>query len=120
MVDRTFRSAALEREVTYRVRVPARVNGGSVRVIYLLHGNGQTFREWSEDSRVAELAPADAVLVMPEGGSSYWMNSATVARDRYEDFVTRDLVADAERGLAVRERAIVGTRWAGSRRWCWG
>jgi S-formylglutathione hydrolase FrmB len=65
-------------------------------------------------SRITEFAPANSVLVMPEGHSSYFMNSASRAQDRYEDFMTRDLIADAERGLPERrERAIIGTSMGG-------
>jgi S-formylglutathione hydrolase FrmB len=82
-------------------------------VIYLLHGNGEGYGRWSTASTIGRLVPKDYVLVMPEGHSSYWVNSATVKRDRYEDFITRDLIADAEHGLAVRDRAIVGNSMGG-------
>ena len=99
--------------MTYRVR-PGRAGAGPARVIYVLHGNGGTYAEWSRDSAIVRLAPAEWTLVMPEGGSSYWMNSASVAQDRYEDFVTRDLVAEAERGVdGPVDRAIVGNSMGG-------
>ena len=55
---------------------------------------------------------------MPEGHSSYWVNSATNSAfrhpDRYEDFFTQDLIADAERTLpAARDRSIVGVSMGG-------
>jgi putative tributyrin esterase len=53
---------------------------------------------------------------MPEGHSGYFMNAVTPADDRYEDFVTRDLVADAERRLGPisrGQRAIVGVSRGG-------
>ncbi len=116
--DRTFRSAALGREATYRVIEPARFTPGQkVHVIYLLHGNGQTYREWSERSSIAELAAEGFVLVMPEGQSGYFMNAVEHPRDRYEDFVTQDLVADAEANLPSPigrdSRAIVGNSMGG-------
>ena len=115
--DVTFWSAALGREVTYR-RI-ALVNAKPdfpVRVVYLLHGNGQGYREWSLYSGVAAWAKQGFVLVMPEGHSSYFMNAVAPASDRYENFVTRDLVDNKERGLepAPREhRAIVGVSMGG-------
>ncbi len=118
LTDRTFRSEAMGRSVTYRVIAPVAFRPGQrVRVLYLLHGNGQTYMEWSRWSHVAELAANGYVLVMPEGGSAYFMNSAGQPQDRYEDFVTRDLIADAERGLpspvARAGRAIVGDSMGG-------
>ena len=115
--DVTFRSAAVGREVTYRLMAPATLKPGEpVRVVYLLHGNGQGYREWSLYSDAAEWARQGFVLVMPEGHSSYFMNAATPASDRYEDFVTKDLPADAERGLgpvARDHRAIAGVSMGG-------
>jgi S-formylglutathione hydrolase FrmB len=117
MVDRTFHSAALGRDVTYRVRYPASTLAGKpIHVVYLLHGNGESYRRWSEASTITQLAPADWVLVMPEGQSGYWVNSATAARDRYEDFLTHELIADAERDLTTRgeiDRSIVGNSMGG-------
>jgi hypothetical protein len=53
--DVTFRSAALGREVAYRVVAPAIFKTGEpIRVVYLLHGNGQGFHEWSLYSGAAE------------------------------------------------------------------
>jgi S-formylglutathione hydrolase FrmB len=118
LTDRTFRSEALGRSVTYRVISPAAFPAGRpVRVVYLLHGNGQTYQEWSRWSHVADLAAQGDVLVMPEGGSGYFMNSAGQPRDRYEDFVTRDLIADVEQGLPSpvtrAQRSIVGDSMGG-------
>jgi len=118
MHDRTFHSEALRRDVTYRVLAPAALPAGQrVRVVYLLHGNGGSFREWSEESSIAQLAGAGYVLVMPEGHTSYYLNSAGDRKQRYEDFITRDLVADAERDLPARldrtDRAIVGVSMGG-------
>ena len=115
--DVTFHSAALGREETYRVIAPVAIKPGEpVRVIYLLHGNGQGFREWSLYSRAADWARQGFVLVMPEGHSSYFMDAVTPASDRYEDFVTKDLPADAERGLGPvtrEERVIAGVSMGG-------
>jgi putative tributyrin esterase len=116
--DRTFRSEALGREVTYRVIEPVRFEPGRrLRVLYLRHGSGGTYRDWSTSSGIAPRAAKGYVLVMPDGGSSYWMNSVGRPADRYEDFVTGDLVRDAERGLpgavAARDRAIAGISMGG-------
>ncbi len=112
--DRSFYSASLGREVTYRVIAPAAPSPGqTIRVVYLLHGNGGGFEEWSRRSSIAELAAKGYVLVMPEGHSSYFLNSVGRPQDRYEDFLTRDLIADAEQGLVVERRAIVGVSMGG-------
>jgi S-formylglutathione hydrolase FrmB len=114
-VDRTFRSAALGRKVTYRVIFPAALKKGEpVHVLYLLHGNGGSHLEWAESSNIARLAPPNFVLVLPDGESSYFLNSATHPADRYEDFMTHDLIADAERGLpGPVDRTIAGNSMGG-------
>ena len=111
---RTFYSAALFRKVTYRIIVPAHLPPGPVSVLYLLHGAGGSADDWANHSDIASLLP-DSVLVMPFGANSYFMNSATHPEDRYEDFITRDLIADAERSLPARprRRAIAGVSMGG-------
>jgi putative tributyrin esterase len=116
--DRTFHSEALGGDATYRiVRSSSLSDGHPVRVLYLLHGNGGDFREWTTSSSIAQLALQGFVLVMPEGHSSYFMNPASGHGGRYEDFITRDLRENAERGLQVvsgkRPRAIVGVSMGG-------
>jgi putative tributyrin esterase len=116
--DHRFHSEALGREVTYRVIAPAHfVAGQRLRFVYLLHGNGANYREWSESSKIAELATDGYVLVMPEGRSSFYVNSASEAKDKYEDFITGDLVRDAESEMPapVRrgDRAILGVSMGG-------
>ena len=117
-VDVTFSSAALGRDVPYRVFLPAAVAPGAKDpVVYLLHGGGGGFRDWSNDSGVASYAAQGLILVMPEGGSSYYVNSATRPADRYEDFIVEDLIPDVERRFPARSdrtgRAIAGVSMGG-------
>ena len=116
--DVTFHSAALNREMTYRVILPAAIlSGKKLPVVYLLHGGGGGFRDWSNYSDVARLAENGWILVMPEGNSSYYTNAVDPPQDRYEDYIVKDLIADVEgRFPAERERphrAIVGVSMGG-------
>jgi S-formylglutathione hydrolase FrmB len=116
--DKTFHSQALGTDTTYRVIMPAVLPANEpVRILYLLHGNGGSFREWSKDSSIAQLATLGFVLVMPEGHSSYFMNPASGRGGNYEDFITADLRADAESGLRRPinrvSRSIVGVSMGG-------
>jgi S-formylglutathione hydrolase FrmB len=116
--DVTFRSRALNREMQYRVFLPAIMPAGSrLGVVYLLHVGGGGFRDWSNYSDVAKYAKQNLILVMPEGASSYYTNSATVPSDRYEDYVVKDLVADVEArfpAASLRDkRAIAGVSMGG-------
>jgi putative tributyrin esterase len=91
--------------------------GQRLPVIYLLHGNGSGFREWSESSNLTALMHPPYMLILPEGHSSYFINSATRPEDHYEDFITQDLIADAEKDLPSSpqrdDRAIFGVSMGG-------
>jgi putative tributyrin esterase len=116
--DVTFSSAALNRDMQYRVVLPVSVAPGQkLPVVYLLHGGGGGFRDWTNDSDVARFAETGLVLVMPEGGSSYYTNAVDPPRDRYEDYIVRDLISDVESKFPVAtgrsNRAIVGISMGG-------
>jgi S-formylglutathione hydrolase len=118
MQDVTFRSAALGREMPYRAFLPANmVAGQQLPVVYLLHGGGGGFRDWSNGSNVAQYALQGIILVMPEGNSSYYMNAVASTQDKYEDYITRDLIADVEARFPAKKdrenRAIVGVSMGG-------
>ena len=118
MVDVTFHSAALNREIPYRAILPASIAANEkLPVVYLLHGGGGSFHDWSNYSDVAGYAADGLLLVMPEGNSSYYTNSADRPQDRYEDYIVQDLIADVERrfpAAAGREhRAIAGVSMGG-------
>jgi S-formylglutathione hydrolase len=57
------------------------------------------------------------ILVMPDGNSSYFMNAVEKPKDKYEDYVIRDLIADVESRFPARpgrtNRAIVGVSMGG-------
>jgi S-formylglutathione hydrolase FrmB len=116
--DITFHSAALNRDMQYRVVLPLSVvPGQKLPVVYLLHGGGGGFRDWTNDSDVARFAESGLVLVMPEGGSSYYTNAVDPPTDSYEDYIVRDLIADVESKLPVAagrsNRGIAGVSMGG-------
>jgi putative tributyrin esterase len=118
MQDVTFHSAALDRDMPYRVILPIGINPSQkLPVVYLLHGGGGNFRDWSNYSDVARFAELGLVLVMPEGHDSYYTNSATRPQDRYEDYIIRDLISDVESRFPVatgrRNRSIIGVSMGG-------
>jgi putative tributyrin esterase len=117
MRDVTFRSAALQRDMQYRVFLPQNTGKQKLVVVYLLHGGDGTFRDWSTYSNVAEFVAGDLILVMPQGDYSYYSNAAMRPRDRYEDYIVNDLPADVEARFPARTdrgaRAIVGVSMGG-------
>jgi S-formylglutathione hydrolase FrmB len=118
MRDISFHSTALNRDMLYRVALPKNIApGAKLPVVYLLHGGGGDYREWSNDSDVACFAEQGLVLVMPEGGSSYYTNSRTRPEDRYEDYIVGDLIHDVESRFPVAadrsHRAAIGVSMGG-------
>jgi putative tributyrin esterase len=116
--DVTFHSAALNRAMTYRVYLPSRMDEGQkLPVAYLLHGNGGNFREWSNHTDAVQYAAKGLILVMPEGNVSYYVNSAAVSSDKYEDYLIHDLVADVEARFPAKKdrgfRSIIGWSMGG-------
>jgi putative tributyrin esterase len=118
MRDVRFSSVALEREMPYRVFLPEHVTKGmKLPVVYLLHGRGPDFRDWSNSSDVSKYALQGLILVMPEGNSSFYLNAAKIPKDKYEDYLAHDLVADVERRFPAQggraHRAIIGISMGG-------
>ena len=118
MQDVTFFSPALNRNMTYRVFLPSAIEAAQkLPVVYLLHGNGGGFQNWSNYSDVSAYAARGLILVMPDGGSSYFMNSAEKPEDRYEDYLVKDILADVEGRFPAAKgresRAVVGVSMGG-------
>jgi putative tributyrin esterase len=115
--DITFHSAALNRDMQYRVIMPLNVPAQKLPVVYLLHGGGGVFRDWSNYSDVARFAEARLILVMPEGASSYYTNAVDPPQDRYEDYIAQDVIADVESKFPAAtgraNRAIAGVSMGG-------
>src|SRR5450755_3557955 len=65
MQDVIFHSAALNRDMQYRLILPVdRPFGHKLPVVYLLHGRDGNFRDWSNYSDVAGFAANGLILVM--------------------------------------------------------
>jgi putative tributyrin esterase len=116
--DVTFRSVALNRDMQYRVVSPASVAVASrLPVVFLLHGGGGGFRDWTNYSDVARFAESGLIFVMPEGAASYYANAVDPPQDRYEDYIVKDLISDVESKFPVAtgrsKRAIVGVSMGG-------
>jgi S-formylglutathione hydrolase FrmB len=102
----------------YRVILPAVIPPGqALPAVYLLHGAGGGYRDWSNNSDVAQYAEAGLILIMPQGDYSYYVNAVGRANDRYEDYLVQDLPAEVEAKFPAAKdranRAIVGISMGG-------
>jgi S-formylglutathione hydrolase FrmB len=118
-----FPSPSLGREVAYAVQLPPSYSRGEGRypVVYVLHGLFESHAFWESrglSGLVAELWStgklAESVVVAVDGGNSFFVNGPA---GRYEDLVTRDLVAHVEAAYRVvpgpRGRALLGVSMGG-------
>ncbi|HZE88026.1 MAG TPA: alpha/beta hydrolase family protein [Verrucomicrobiae bacterium] len=118
--DVVFQSRTLDREMRYRVLLPASY-GSAHRyypVLYLLHGYMNTYYDWDKQTNLArDLEKYDLIVVMPEFDNSFYLNSAGEPKDRYITYFFRDLTPDVERRFRARTetpaRAIAGVSMGG-------
>ena len=118
--DGAFHSAALDREMKYRILLPCGYQTGSGRfpVLYLLHGLYGDYLNWDTRTNLERYAQRyELIVVMPDAGDSWYTNSATDPKDKFEDYIAKDLVAEIDgkfRTLRSRHaRAIAGLSMGG-------
>lgn len=118
--EEALQSAALGRAMKYRVLLPAEYATSQRRypVLYLLHGLGGAYTDWTTRTNIAEYSRTlPLIIVMPDGGNSWYTNAADTPADRYEDYILTDLQADVVskyRTINSRHgRAIAGLSMGG-------
>jgi len=78
LIDTTFYSAILARDMHLRLIVPAAyASNQKLPVVYLLHGAGADYRDWSNNSDIAAFAAQNIILVMPDEAGAYYINEAS-------------------------------------------
>ena len=87
-------------------------------VLFLLHGGGQTHTAFpSRAWFTREAASREMIVILPNGGRSFFANAAGISVARYEDLIAKDLVEYVDshyRTLGTREsRAIAGISMGG-------
>jgi putative tributyrin esterase len=118
--DGSFHSAALDREMKYRILLPCTYQAGSGRfpVLYLLHGLYGDYLNWDTRTNLERYASKyELIVVMPDANDSWYTNSATEPKDKFEDYIAKDLVTEIDtRFRTVRSRharAIAGLSMGG-------
>lgn len=87
-------------------------------VVYLLHGLGGHFDNWTDKTKLWEYAAESGfIVVTPEGGDGWYTDSATVPNDRYETYLTDELIPEIDKKFRTaadrNNRAIAGLSMGG-------
>jgi len=143
----TFHSDALGVDKTYLIYLPAGYDSSAARypVVYMLNGLGGDETNWVEHGHADAAADAlglHAILVFPDGDSSFYVNSVTpidydacvnkgkgvfsetrdnksfcVRTARYEDYISKDLIGHIDATYRTiperRARGISGVSMGG-------
>ena len=117
--EESVQSSALGRTMKYRVLLPEAYARTLRRypVLYLLHGLGGDYTDWTSRTNVAEYSrQLGLIIVMPDGGNQWYTNAAD-GTAAYEDYVLNDLPTDVAKKLRTVNsrygRAIAGLSMGG-------
>ncbi len=123
---KTVKSAALGKDIRYNVYLPAdyATSERNYPIVYLLHGYTDDETGWvqfGEVNRYADKAIANGeippmIIVMPDGGVSWYINSYDAAT-KYEDFFVKEFMPAIETAYRVKKdkrfRGIAGLSMGG-------
>lgn len=117
--DVKFFSKTLQREMPYRVVLPKDYFNTEIRypVLYLLHGYTGHYRSFEAHSNLTRyLERYQLIVVSIEGENSWYVNSATNAKEKWEDYFLHDVISDAQERFRINggdARAIAGISMGG-------
>jgi len=109
--QKTVRSSILGKDVKYTIYLPADYDYSdrTYPVVYLLHGftdDNTGWLQFGEINRYADKAIADGtippmIIVMPNGDSSFYINSYD-GKEKYEDFFVREFMPTIEKNYKIK------------------
>lgn len=116
-----FESKLIGRSLPYIVVLPPDYDDSSSTrypVLYLLHGLGGHYTDWTTRTNVADYAAQyRLIIVTPEGNDSWYIDNPAVATDKYESYILNELIPDVDgryRTIQSRYgRAIAGLSMGG-------
>jgi len=104
----------------YRILLPCgyQTAGRRSPVLYLLHGLYGNYLNWDSYTKLKRYAyKYDLIVVMPDADDSWYTNSACDPKDKFEDYIAKDMVAEIDgkfRTVRLRHaRAIAGLSMGG-------
>jgi len=87
-------------------------------VLYLLHGLTGHYSDWVSRTNVADYSSAYRIIVVtPEGNDGWYTDSESVATDKYESYILKELIPDVQQRYRTIEarygRAVAGLSMGG-------
>ncbi|HOL70696.1 MAG TPA: alpha/beta hydrolase family protein [Bryobacteraceae bacterium] len=115
-----FQSESLGQERAFNILLPLDYETSTSRypVLYLLHGLGDDHTAWSFMTNLSGYAAEHKIIVvMPDASRSWYVNSAANPKERFEDYIIKDLVPYIDshyRTIPLRRaRAVAGLSMGG-------
>ncbi|PWT70850.1 MAG: esterase [Bacteroidetes bacterium] len=122
----TLKSSILKKDVNYSVYLPAGYDHSdrTYPVVYLLHGftdDNTGWLQFGEINRFADKAIADGtippmIIIMPNGDSSFYVNSFD-GKENYEDFFVKEFMPTVEKAFRIKAekkyRGVAGLSMGG-------
>jgi len=115
-------SKLMAREMPYRVILPTDYKNSNEKTfyptLYLLHGLTGHFDNWADKTKLTDYAARyNYIIVMPEGANGWYTDSATVPNDRYETYVSQELIPEIDKKFRTvadrKHRAVAGLSMGG-------
>lgn len=88
------------RNMSYRVIFPTGYNtaGDRYPVVYLLHGLTGHFNDWTDRSKLVEIAAKYRfIIVMPEGNDGWYSDNPVIPTDKYESYIIGELIPEVDK-----------------------
>jgi putative tributyrin esterase len=118
--EKIFHSKELDRDMHYMVVLPVDYAYSQRRypVVYLLHGWAGDYTNWVKLTRLIKYSRRyPIIIVTPDAQNSWYVNSATVPGDRFENYIVNDLIREIDsrwRTIASPDhRSIAGLSMGG-------
>ncbi len=116
-----LQSQLVNATLPYNVILPPDYRASSATrypVLYLLHGFGGHYSDWVTHTNVADYAAQyRMIVVMPEGNNGWYTDSTSVANDKYESYILKELIPDVQKRYRTIEarygRAVAGLSMGG-------
>jgi len=109
-------SPSIQETKKFYVLAPEDYRSTSYPVLYLLHGAWGGYKNWIEKTDIkGHASTLPMVLVFPDAGNSFYINSVQFPEKKYADYILKDLMTYAEQKYKVDtlSRGIAGLSMGG-------